>query len=139
MKTLKIFFDGSSHGNPGPSGIGIIVFDESGRVLDKLSKFIGFGTNNEAEYRALIEALRKAIQLGAEKVELYSDSELVVNQIRGVYSVKDEKLKRLHLKCVELLKNFKEYEISYVPRELNAEADRLANEAITKHLEDMGR
>ena len=139
MKTLKIFFDGSSHGNPGPSGIGIIVFDESGRVLDKFSRFIGFGTNNEAEYRALIEALRKAMQLGAEKVELYSDSELVVNQIRGVYSVKDEKLKRLHLKCVELLKNFKEYEISYVPRELNAEADRLANEAIMMHLEDMGR
>ncbi|RLE79399.1 MAG: ribonuclease H [Thermoprotei archaeon] len=139
MKTLKIFFDGSSHGNPGPSGIGIIVFDESGRVLDKFSRFIGFGTNNEAEYRALIEALRKAMQLGAEKVELYSDSELVVNQIRGVYSVKDEKLKRLHLKCVELLKNFKEYEISYVPRELNAEADRLANDAIMKHLEDMGR
>jgi len=139
LKTLKIFFDGSSHGNPGPSGIGIIVFDESGRVLDKFSRFIGFGTNNEAEYRALIEALRKAMQLGAEKVELYSDSELVVNQIRGVYSVKDEKLKRLHLKCVELLKNFKEYEISYVPRELNAEADRLANDAIMKHLEDMGR
>ena len=139
MKTLKIFFDGSSHGNPGPSGIGIIVFDESGRILDRFSRFIGFGTNNEAEYRALIEALRKAMQLGAEKVELYSDSELVVNQIKGVYSVKDEKLKRLHLKCVELLKNFKEYEISYVPREFNAEADRLANEAIMKHLEDMGR
>ena len=139
MKTLKIFFDGSSHGNPGPSGIGIIVFDESGRILDKFSRFIGFGTNNEAEYRALIESLRKAMQLGAEKVELYSDSGLVVNQIKGVYSVKDEKLKRLHLKCVELLKNFKEYEISYVPRELNAEADRLANEAIMKHLEDMGR
>jgi len=139
LKTLKIFFDGSSHGNPGPSGIGIIVFDESGRILDRFSRFIGFGTNNEAEYRALIEALRKAMQLGAEKVELYSDSELVVNQIKGVYSVKDEKLKRLHLKCVELLKNFKEYEISYVPRELNAEADRLANEAIMKHLEDMGR
>jgi len=139
LKTLKIFFDGSSHGNPGPSGIGIIVFDESGRILDRFSRFIGFGTNNEAEYRALIEALRKAMQLGAEKVELYSDSELVVNQIKGVYSVKDEKLKRLHLKCVELLKNFKEYEISYVPRELNAEADRLANEAIMKHLEDMRR
>ena len=139
MKILKIFFDGSSHGNPGPSGIGIIVFDESGRILDKFSRFIGFGTNNEAEYRALIVSLRKAMQLGAEKVELYSDSELVVNQIKGVYSVKDEKLKRLHLKCVELLKNFKEYEISYVPRELNAEADRLANEAIMKHLEEMGR
>ena len=58
MKTLKIFFDGSSHGNPGPSGIGIIVFDESGRVLDKFSKFIGFGTNNEAEYHALNKAIR---------------------------------------------------------------------------------
>jgi len=139
LKILKIFFDGSSHGNPGPSGIGIIVFDESGRILDKFSRFIGFGTNNEAEYRALIEALRKAMQLGAEKVELYSDSELVVNQIKGVYSIKDEKLKKLHLKCVELLKNFKEYEISYVPREFNAEADRLANEAIMKHLEDRGR
>ena len=137
MKTLKIFFDGSSHGNPGPSGIGIIVLDKFGRVLDKLSKFIGFGTNNEAEYRALIEALRRAIQLDAEKVELYSDSELVVKQVKGIYSVRDEKLKRLHLKCVELLKNFKESEIKYVPRELNAEADELANEAIVKHLKEM--
>ena len=137
MKTLKIFFDGSSHGNPGPSGIGIIVLNEFGGVLDKLSKFIGFGTNNEAEYRALIEALRRAIQLDAEKVELYSDSELVVKQVKGIYSVRDEKLKRLHLECVELLKNFKEFEIKYVPRELNAEADELANEAIVKHLKEM--
>jgi len=137
LKTLKIFFDGSSHGNPGPSGIGIIILDEVGRVLDKLSKFIGFGTNNEAEYHALIEALRRAIQLDAEKVELYSDSELVVKQVKGIYSVRDEKLKRLHLKCVELLKNFKESEIKYVPRELNAEADELANEAIVKHLKEM--
>ena len=137
MKTLKIFFDGSSHGNPGPSGIGIIILDEFGMVLDKFSKFIGFGTNNEAEYHALIEALRRAIQLDAEKVELYSDSELVVKQVKGIYSVRDEKLKRLHLKCVELLKNFKEFEIKYVPRELNTEADELANEAIVKHLKEM--
>jgi len=137
LKTLKIFFDGSSHGNPGPSGIGIIILDELGRVLDKFSKFIGFGTNNEAEYHALIEALRRAIQLDAEKVELYSDSELVVKQVKGIYSVRDEKLKRLHLECVELLKNLKEFEIKYVPRELNAEADELANEAIVKHLKEM--
>ncbi|HDJ66537.1 MAG TPA: ribonuclease HI family protein [Nitrososphaeria archaeon] len=134
MKALKIFFDGSSHGNPGPSGIGIIILDELGRILVKFSKFIGFGTNNEAEYHALIEALRRAIHLNAEKIELYSDSELVVKQVKGVYSVKDEKLKRLHLKCVELLKNFKEFEIKYIPRELNVEADRLANEAIAKYL-----
>jgi len=139
LKTLKIFFDGSSHGNPGPSGIGIIVFDESGRVLDKFSKFIGFGTNNEAEYHALIEALRRAVKLGAEKVELYSDSELLVRQVKGVYSVRDEKLKRLHLECLQLLKNFKEYRIVYVPRELNVEADRLANEAITRRLKELER
>ena len=139
MKTLKIFFDGSSHGNPGPSGIGIIVFDEFGRVLDKFSKFIGFRTNNEAEYHALIEALRRAMQLGAERVELYSDSELLVKQVKGVYSVRDEKLKRLHLKCLQLLKNFKEYKIAYVPRELNMEADRLANEAITRQLKELER
>jgi len=139
LKTLKIFFDGSSHGNPGPSGIGIMVFDESGRVLDKFSKFIGFGTNNEAEYHALIEALRRAVKLGAERVELYSDSELLVRQVKGVYSVRDEKLKRLHLKCLQLLKNFKEYKIAYVPRELNVEADRLANEAITRQLKEKER
>ena len=139
MKTLKIFFDGSSHGNPGPSGIGIVILDELGRVLDKLSRFIGFKTNNEAEYHALIEALRRALQLDAEKVELYSDSELVVRQVKGIYSIKDEKLKELHLACVDLLKNFKEYEIKYVPRELNAEADRLANEAIMRHLKGLKR
>ena len=137
MKALKIFFDGASHGNPGPSGIGIIILDESGKVLDKLSKFIGFGTNNEAEYHALIEALRRAVQLNVEKVELYSDSELIVRQVRGIYSVRDEKLKKLHLRCLELLKNFKEFKIEYVPRELNVEADKLANEAIAKHLKEM--
>lgn len=134
MKTLKIFFDGSSHGNPGPSGIGIIIFDESGKILVKFSSFIGFATNNEAEYHALIEALKKAIQLNAEKVELHSDSELIVKQVKGVYSVRDEKLKTLHLRCVELLKNFKEFKITYIPRKLNVEADKLANEAIVKYL-----
>ena len=72
-------------------------------------------------------------------MELYSDSELLVKQVKGVYSVKDEKLKRLHLECLQLLKNFKEYKIAYVPRELNMEADRLANEAITRQLKELER
>ena len=79
------------------------------------------------------------MQLGAEKVELYSDSELLVKQVKGVYSVRDEKLKRLHLECLQLLENFKGYKIVYVPRELNVEADRLANEAITRQLKEMER
>ncbi len=125
---LKIFFDGSSHGNPGPSGIGIIVYDEDFREVTRFSEHVGVRTNNEAEYLALKKSLEIALKLSADEVELYSDSELLVRQINREYHVRNEKLSRLYREIQDLTKNIK-VKMIHVSREENREADKLANEA----------
>ncbi|MCS7126479.1 MAG: ribonuclease HI family protein [Aigarchaeota archaeon] len=129
---LKIFFDGSSHGNPGPSGIGLIIYDKDGREISRFSDYIGFKTNNEAEYLALIKSLEIAIRLGVSEVELYSDSELLVKQMNGEYKVRDEKIVKLHSIAQELMKKLK-VRLIHIDREENREADRLANKAIEEN------
>lgn len=126
---LKIYFDGSSHGNPGPAGIGIVIYNENFGEITKFSEYVGFRTNNEAEYLALKKSLEVALQLEVDEVELYSDSELLVKQINKEYNVRDEKIKKLYREIQELMKNIKKIKIMYVSREENKEADRLANEA----------
>ncbi|MEM1584364.1 MAG: ribonuclease HI family protein [Nitrososphaerota archaeon] len=126
---LKIFFDGSSQGNPGPSGIGLIIYNEEGREIFRSSDYIGLRTNNEAEYLALIKSLEIASRLGADEVELYSDSELLVKQINKEYNVRDEKIRRLYREVQELMKNIKKFKIMHISRVENREADRLAREA----------
>lgn len=126
---LKIFFDGSSQGNPGPSGIGGIVYDEEGREIYRFSDYVGLKTNNEAEYLALRRSLEIVLDLGVDEVELYSDSELLVKQIKGEYSVRDEKIKELYREIQELMKNIKKVKIIHIIREENREADKLANKA----------
>jgi len=128
---LKIFFDGSSHGNPGPSGIGIIVYDENLREVTRFSEYVGFRTNNEAEYLALKKSLEIALELGVDEVELYSDSELLVKQINKEYHVRNEKLSRLYREIQDFMK-FIKVKMIHVNREENREADKLANEAIEK-------
>jgi len=125
---LKIFFDGSSHGNPGPSGIGIIVYDEDFREVNRFSEYVGVRTNNEAEYLALKKSLEIALKLSADEVELYSDSELLVRQMNREYHVRDEKLSRLYREIQDLTKNIK-VKVIHISREENREADKLANEA----------
>ena len=88
VKKLVIFTDGASRGNPGPAAIGAIIKDEQGRLITSISQAIGRTTNNQAEYRAVIAALEQAIRLGADQVELHSDSEWLVRQINGRYRVK---------------------------------------------------
>jgi ribonuclease HI len=122
--------DGASRHNPGPAAIGATIKDERGRLLASISRRIGRATNNQAEYRALIAALEKAIGLGARKVDIRLDSELVVKQMKGRYRVKNAALRPLYLRVGELLSQFKGFTISSVPREQNAEADRLANKAL---------
>ncbi|MCX8192572.1 MAG: ribonuclease HI family protein [Nitrososphaeria archaeon] len=129
---LKIFFDGSSHGNPGPSGIGLIIYDKDGREISRFSDYIGFKTNNEAEYLALIKSLEIAIRLGVSEVELYSDSELLVKQMNGEYKVRDKKIVKLHSIAQELMKKLK-VRLIHIDREENREADRLANKAIEEN------
>src|ERR1700687_5430395 len=94
-KTLTAYFDGASKGNPGPAGIGGVIF-EGHKVLTEIKKCIGIATNNQAEYSALIAVLEKASELGAEALSIFSDSELVVRQLNGEYRIKDSKLKVLY-------------------------------------------
>ena len=132
MKTLVINTDGVSRGNPGPAAIGATIKDEQGKLIASISQSIGSTTNNQAEYQAIIAALKKALQLGADQVHIRSDSELVVRQINGQYKVKKASLKPLYQKVKQLQNQLAVVNAKYVPREQNSEADRLANNALKK-------
>lgn len=124
----RIMIDGASKGNPGRASYAFIIETQNTRIEE--FKDIGIATNNQAEYRALIEALKRAIKLGIKDVTVYSDSELLVKQIRGEYRVKNDNLKKLFMEARELLKNFENFQIIHISRKLNREADRLANIAL---------
>ena len=125
---VHAFTDGAARGNPGESGIGVIYKDEQGATLTELSGYIGEATNNVAEYQALLACLQGASNLKCSKLVVHSDSELMVRQLRGEYKVKDPGLKKLFLKAQHLLKDASfAFEIRHVTRDLNREADHLAN------------
>jgi len=130
--TLVINADGASRGNPGPAAIGATIKDEDGLLLASVSERIGRTTNNQAEYRALIAALEKAISLDARRVDIRLDSELVVRQVQGRYKVKKATLRPLYLRVGELLDRLEGFTLTHVPREQNTEADRLANAALKR-------
>jgi probable phosphoglycerate mutase len=124
------YIDGGSRGNPGPAGYGIHIEDEDGNVIENLYEAIGVATNNVAEYRALLAALRWARARGERRLRIRSDSELLVRQMRGEYRVKHPGLQPLYLQARELVSGLEEVRIEHVPREQNAAADRLANQAM---------
>lgn len=130
VSSLVIHTDGASRGNPGPAGIGVEICDESGKSVKNVKKYIGIATNNVAEYTALIIALEEACALGARKVLVYLDSELIYKQYTGEYRTKDERMKVFLSKVREIEKKITSLEIKHVPRENNKEADKLANMAI---------
>ncbi len=125
-----IYTDGAARGNPGPAAIGIIIQDEKGNITAKLSRRLAPTTNNQAEYCAIIAALEKAVSLGAKNVSLKSDSELVVKQINGLYKIKNTALRPLYQQVVQLTGSLESLTISCIPREQNAAADALANQAL---------
>lgn len=129
MKVI-IYTDGGARGNPGPAGIGVVIYDEHGKIVEQLKKYIGETTNNQAEYQALIFGLKKAKDLKATEVECFLDSELVVKQLNGQYKVKDKNLAAHFLKIWNLKNDFKKVTFKYVARDKNKLADRLVNEAI---------
>lgn len=133
MSKLTIFSDGASKGNPGDAGIGVVITGEDGTVLQEICEYIGKTTNNVAEYQALIRGLQEAGRLGAEELQISTDSELMARQLVGVYKVKSKLLKPLHEEAVALLRGFGKVRITHVMREFNKRADRLANEAVKKH------
>ena len=122
--------DGGARGNPGPAGAGIIVRDPSGDIVARGGAYLGEVTNNIAEYEALLWGLRAARALGAKRVRVLADSELVVKQLNGLYRVKNEGLKPLFCAVQELRREFVAAEFVHVRREENAEADAMANEAM---------
>ena len=125
---LVAYVDGGSLGNPGPSGIGVIIDGcESGPI--RIAKWIGHQDNNVAEYVALLEALQCALSLKAKALHVYSDSEVVVRQMSGEYICRSARLYSLHWTCRKLARALS-FSISHVPRESNTEANRLANAAV---------
>ncbi len=127
MSVLVAYVDGGSLGNPGPSGIGVVI-DRPGVASIKISKWIGHQDNNVAEYVALLEALQCALNLEAEVLHVYSDSEVMVRQMRGEYKCRSPRLYSLHWICRKLARSLS-FSINHVSRENNTEANRLANAA----------
>jgi ribonuclease HI len=130
VSKVTIFTDGASRGNPGPAAIGAVIKDEKGNLVASISRCIGQTTNNQAEYRAVIAALEKAVSLGARQVVLYSDSELLVRQINGQYKIKNTALRPLYQEVVRLAGALESFQTACIPREQNAGADGLANKAL---------
>jgi ribonuclease HI len=123
----KMFTDGGARGNPGPAGIGVVI---EGQHPGEISEYIGKATNNIAEYKALIRGLQKAHQLGYKELEILCDSQLVVEQVKGNYKVKEPHLKPLREQVSALILEFENVSIKHIPREQNEEADKLVNQAI---------
>jgi len=128
MAELVAYVDGGSQGNPGPSGIGVVI-DGCDNGPIRIAKWIGHQDNNVAEYVALMEALQYAVSLKAKALHVYSDSKVVVRQMRGEYICRSSRLYSLHWTCRKLARALR-FSISHVPRENNAEANRLANSAV---------
>lgn len=127
---VTIHTDGASRGNPGEAGLGVLIVDEAGQKLAEISEYLGQTTNNVAEYKALIRGLEEAKKLGATEVDVYTDSQLMARQISGEYKVKNQGLIPLYQEAKRLLSQFASGKVTHVPRELNKEADKLANWAI---------
>jgi ribonuclease HI len=128
MSDLVAFVDGGSHGNPGPSGIGVVIEDPNGETT-RIAKWIGYQDNNVAEYVALMEALQHAVAVNARTLRVYSDSEVVVKQMTGEYDCRSARLHSLNWTCRKLARSV-EFSITHIPRERNGEANELANRAV---------
>lgn len=131
MSEITIYTDGASRGNPGQAGAGAVLLDAGGKVVGEVCRYLGDEmTNNQAEYHALVLALKEAQRLGATRISIYADSELMVRQIMGEYRVKHEGIRPLYGEAMVLLRAFGSFSIAAIPREKNKRADKLANLAI---------
>ncbi len=133
MSYLEIYIDGASKGNPGHSGIGVVIRKE-GKAIKNISSYIGTATNNVAEYTALIYALEEALLLKAKSLKINTDSQLLARQLNKVYKVRQAGIINLYNRVTRLLTGFEKVLINHIPREENRSADKLATEAIKKTL-----
>lgn len=127
---INMYTDGGSRGNPGHSAIGIVIKDATGKVVDRIGKYIGKGTNNEAEYAALITGLGYCLNKNEPILNIFLDSELVVKQLKGVYKVKEPRMKIFFAKVKELEIKFEKVNYTHIPRKLNKEADSIVNKVL---------
>jgi ribonuclease HI len=127
---VVVHVDGGARGNPGPAAAAAVVSTPAGEVLDEAAEVLGVATNNVAEYRGLLLGLRRARELGASEVEVVNDSQLVAQQVNGVYKVKHPDMKPLHAAALKALGGFERWSIRSVPRAQNAAADALVNQAL---------
>jgi ribonuclease HI len=133
LNVLRIYTDGAARGNPGPAGLGVVIEDDQGMRLRGVCRYLGTATNNQAEYYALIEGLQAVRDWNPDRLEIYLDSQLVVEQLSGRYRVKNQELRPLHHRASELIDSFPEVVISHVERAKNKGADALANRAIDEY------
>lgn len=122
--------DGGARGNPGPGGIGAVLADASGAVIGEIAEGIGYCTNNEAEYKALIAGLELAQSKGITELDVFMDSQLVVSQMKGEWKIKSDGLRQLAVRARNLLRHFDSFTLNHVRREENAGADKLANQGM---------
>ena len=128
---LEMFIDGACKGNPGPASVGIVIYQDKNKIKE-VSKEIGSATNNIAEYTALVYALQEALVLKANRLKIFTDSELLFKQVTGAFEVKNEKLLVLFDQVRRLMEGFEQVELKHVPREQNKEADHLASQVFKK-------
>lgn len=131
---VKVYADGGSRGNPGPSASGFVVLDMDDTILVEKGVYLGITTNNQAEYTALKLALEECKKLGVQEVFVHMDSLLVVNQMKGIFKIRNRELWPIHQSIKDLLKYFRHVDFVHVPRELNKLADSAVNRAMDKEL-----
>ena len=131
-KKLEIYTDGGARGNPGPAGIGVVIWNGN-ELVGTYSKYIGEATNNQAEYEAVLLGLQQAKRLKAVELDFYMDSQLAVNQLNRKFKIKNSDLGSLFVKAWNMMIGFKAVKFHHIPREKNKEADKLVNQAIDNH------
>jgi len=128
-KKYQLYTDGGARGNPGPAGLGAVIW-QGNKLIGRYKKFIGHATNNQAEYQAIYFGLKKAKEIGVKKLECFLDSELVVNQLNMEFKIKNKELGPWFIKIWNLRQSFDKVTFTHIRREKNKEADKLVNEAI---------
>ncbi len=132
-REVNMYSDGGSRGNPGPSALGYVLKSMDGEVLYEQGEYLGITTNNQAEYQSLKAGLQAAKKMNAQEVHVYMDSLLVVNQMKGIFKVKNRDLWPIYESIKELVQHFKKVDFNHVPRELNKEADAQVNQCLDSH------
>lgn len=139
LEKLLINIDGSAEGNPGEAAIGVVISDRQGNVLQELSESIGRATNNIAEYKALIAACKAALEYKPREAIFFTDSQLLANQINGLYRIRQPNLEKLNSDALALLKHFPAWKVRYIERSANWRAHKLAQQAILNRSPDRER